>query len=143
MANRTDPDAKSVHGTNPQVIPLSFRRPCAAWLYLTALSFSFFFSYACSLASICTVCMHLDCFPQNDRLLLHLSRDFSWRFAEPCGEDPAHKDLQYHVLEGALLCTDGRVPSRQSSGAALCGGNIWWAGKRCAMSTPTKLNACR
>ena len=71
MANRTDKEANTIHGTNPQV---RTRQPMIA-------------SAGCSART-----------PVR---------------AEPCGEHHSAEDISDHLLEGELLCPDGREPDRE------------------------------
>ena len=71
MANRTDKEANTIHGTNPQV---RTHQPMIA----------------------CAGC--------SARTPVH---------AEPCGEHHSSEDISDHLLEGELLCPDGREPDRE------------------------------
>lgn len=99
MANRTDPDAKSVHGTNPQVRERSGSkaRPMI-WDY-NIMMHNWFFLLGNSLCAREV---------SHTRMcgLMFAFQPIVLCLAEPDREDPSDEDLQFYVLEGALLCPD-------------------------------------
>ena len=113
MANRTDPLARSVHGTNPQVHYLKYSKSNCSMSCKPIVDAKSILARQVSSPAV------------KDRHSALQPDLVSACRAEFGGEDPSHEDMAVDVLEGALLWSHSRVTGRQGRGAHSSRRHLW------------------